>query len=333
LTDPNYNLLGFLVNPEGFGLDTQTTVSAVDKNGAATAYGKTMQFFWRNPEAGHWKFLLEINYNISGAQTSIPFTGRLAYNTVNVAAPTLPNNSSTHLASGKAVVVPVHITNNGNTAKNYFVDARLSQTEQLYLGSVTNIAVPGTSQYLTVVPPETTSVYMAAQSLTKVPITFDMSPWLGDPDLLGTPGFNIYGHPSADATVTGSEVTPGVWGVAPVVMGPTPQGNPTPTTVDIGGLATTETFDGQVTSTTGDQWANWVGASSTAFKPLTLAPGASGTIDVTITPSGNDGTAVTGNLYVDTAPVPDFTTEVGWFTFAGADEAAALPYSYTIGAS
>jgi len=333
LTDPNYNLLGFLVSPEGFGLDTQTTVSAVDKNGAATAYGKTMQFFWRNPEAGHWRFLLEVNYNISGGQTSIPLTGTLRYNTVTVTARTLPNSSGTHLASGKAVVVPVHITNNGNTTKNYFVDARLTQMEQLYLGSVSNIAVPGTGLYLTVVPPETSSVFVAAQSLTSVPINFDVFPWLGDPDVIGTPGFNIYGHPSAQATVTGSEVTPGVWGVAPVVIGPTPHGNATPTTVDIGGLATTQTFDSQVTSTTGDQWANWVGASSAAYKPLTLAPGASGTINVTVTPSGSDGTAVTGNLYVDSAPVPDFSTQVGWYTFQGGDEVAALPYTYTIGAS
>ena len=35
--------------------------------------------------------------------------------------------------------------------------------------------------------------------------------------------------------------------------------------------------------------------------PLTLAPGASGTVTVQITPSGAAGSVVTGHLYIDTA--------------------------------
>ncbi len=331
LSDANYNLLGFLVNPEGFGVDTQTTISAVDKNGAVTAYGKTMQFFWRNPEPGNWKFVLAINYNTSGAQTSLPFTGTLAYNSVKITAPTLPNSTSTNLPAGTAVVVPVQITNTGNTTKSYFVDARSTSTAQLYLGS-TEIAVPGSHQFVTLIPPETTSATVTSQSLTSVPVNFDFGPNYGDPDTQGTPGVNIFGHPAADATVIGSELTPGLWQASPAVIGPTPGGNPVSTTMDLGGLATTLGFDSAVTSTTGDIWANAVGASTADYKPLVLAPGASGTIDVTITPNAASGTAISGTLFVDTfSASPDFSTTTGfWFTGAGGDEAAALPYSYTV---
>ena len=54
--------------------------------------------------------------------------------------------------------------------------------------------------------------------------------------------------------------------------------------------------------------------------PITLNPGQTGTITVTITPSGASGTVVRGTLYIDNF---DFFTEAG-------DELAALPYAYTI---
>ena len=54
--------------------------------------------------------------------------------------------------------------------------------------------------------------------------------------------------------------------------------------------------------------------------PITLNPGQTGTITVTITPSGASGTVVHGTLYIDDF---DFFTD-------GGDELVALPYTYTI---
>jgi len=54
--------------------------------------------------------------------------------------------------------------------------------------------------------------------------------------------------------------------------------------------------------------------------PITLNPGQTGTITVTITPSGASGTVVRGTLYIDNF---DFFTD-------GGDELVALPYTYTI---
>jgi hypothetical protein len=54
--------------------------------------------------------------------------------------------------------------------------------------------------------------------------------------------------------------------------------------------------------------------------PITLNPGQTGTITVTITPAGASGTVVHGTLYIDNF---DFLTD-------GGDELVAFPYTYTI---
>ena len=54
--------------------------------------------------------------------------------------------------------------------------------------------------------------------------------------------------------------------------------------------------------------------------PLVLEPGHTGTITVTITPSGTTGSVVQGTLYIDSF---DNYTDAG-------NELVALPYEYTI---
>ena len=54
--------------------------------------------------------------------------------------------------------------------------------------------------------------------------------------------------------------------------------------------------------------------------PVTLQPGESATITVTITPSGAKGSVVTGHLYID-----DFN-----FFLLDGDELIDLPYTYSI---
>jgi hypothetical protein len=60
--------------------------------------------------------------------------------------------------------------------------------------------------------------------------------------------------------------------------------------------------------------------------PIVIAPGASVTINVTITPSAASGTVVKGTLYVDDvlAAIPPYSQLSG-------DELGALPYEYTVG--
>jgi hypothetical protein len=75
-----------------------------------------------------------------------------------------------------------------------------------------------------------------------------------------------------------------------------------------------------VTASTGDVWAETVNPNAT-YTPMTLAPGQTGTITLTFTPSAPKGTVVRGFIGVDT---------YNSFTVTG-DELINIPYSYTVG--
>jgi hypothetical protein len=77
---------------------------------------------------------------------------------------------------------------------------------------------------------------------------------------------------------------------------------------------------------TGDFWPTSINPA-TMFSPITLNPGQTATINVTIAPSGAPGTVVRGTLYVD-----DFASETptNYLCTESGDELAALPYTYTI---
>ena len=85
-------------------------------------------------------------------------------------------------------------------------------------------------------------------------------------------------------------------------------------------IATTNAFDSAITSSTGDAWALSFNAQA-PYTPLTLAPGQSGTITLTITPSAPKGTVVSGFIAVDTF---NKATSSG-------DEIINIPYTYTVG--
>ena len=88
--------------------------------------------------------------------------------------------------------------------------------------------------------------------------------------------------------------------------------------------ATIAAFDPNVTSSTGDIELASINPAAT-FSPIVINPGQTGTIDVTITPSGSSGTVVSGTLYVD-----DFLTNVPPYGQEASDEVDGLSYQYTI---
>ena len=75
----------------------------------------------------------------------------------------------------------------------------------------------------------------------------------------------------------------------------------------------------------GDIWLESVNPTA-PFSPITINPGQSATINVTITPTGPVGTVISGDLYVD-----DFVNGVSPYGQLTGDELAAIPYEYTIG--
>ena len=91
--------------------------------------------------------------------------------------------------------------------------------------------------------------------------------------------------------------------------------------------AETKAFDPNMQSSSGDLWQSAVDPSAFGLLvPLAVNPGDAVVVDVTITPSGPNGTVVSGTLYVD-----DLTYGIPPYGQVSGDELTAIPYSYTIG--
>jgi hypothetical protein len=339
IPDNGYNLQGLLVDPNGMQLNVQSNITAVDPNtGSPTAYSNTLQFFRYNPQPGRWRFILLINFTASGNQTSLPFTAHIGFNAARITASGLPNSPSIRLPAGKPVTIPVAITNTGVATEQYFVDARLTTSAVLPLlalaptsGTLPSFGLDflpfvGT---LFVVPTETSDVAFAAQS--SVPINMDAfnnagappAGITGSPDLFATP--TSPAGTTVVASLSAPEVPFGPWGVSPSLIGPYgPAGAPTEP-VATGAAALMQQFDAAVSSTSGNIWADLT-LNTNTYNPLVLAPGHSGTINVTITPAASQvGKTVTGYLYVDTFNIVD-----GFAIPFSGDEVVRIPYSYTV---
>ena len=319
----------YLVSPDGDTLGYgQNSLNGVNSN-SLTAY--TL-----NPVQGTWTLIVVFAEPVVGDEISQPFTGNVQFNHVRVNASGLPDSVSTTLAAGTPVSIPVTITNNGAAPQGFFVDARLDATQSLTLAAVPptalTVALPMVSYFPTwFVPTETSSIALLQTST--VPAMFDFSPFSGDPDL---PSANLGTGPLCSNTASGSysprggTVTAGYWSAGPTECGPYAYTGSPPSAA--AGSATialtvqTKSFDPAVTAPTGDLWLQAANPGA-PFAPVTINPGETGTINVTITPSGAPGTVVTGTLYIDT--VASGVPPPAYSQFAG-DELAAIPYTYTI---
>ena len=131
---------------------------------------------------------------------------------------------------------------------------------------------------------------------------------------------------NANVTLNEPEVSPGLWLINPAEEGPFRASGAPAVTASANLNAVTQTFDPSMTSSTGDMWSNFNGLSSTPFDAVYLAPGASATITVSVTPTDPPGTPISGTLYVD-----DYTLGTPFVSgLIESDELAAIPYSYSI---
>jgi hypothetical protein len=309
LAHPGYGLEGFLIDPNGEPLDAQTTAND------NLAPGPTMQFFRGSPANGRWTLVLLVALPVDGSHLSEPFTGAITFTRPTVTNRGIPNSSSTVLRAGHPVTATIKVTNTGNIAKDYFADPRLKGKvkQQLLGGDVNNVALPLSlsAQPNWLVPTNTNALAMAAQGT--VPITMDVSWAFGDPDFPGVSSGN-----NSAAAFAAPEVAPGFFFALPEATGPFTA--PTAGTVNLAAVANTNPFDSAVTSTSGDVWAQSVDASA-PYSPLTLNPGQTGTITLTITPDAPKGTVVHGFIGVDTLNLAT----------ASGDELINIPYSYKVG--
>ena len=319
LRDPDYVLQGMINPPFNQGLDLQSTANNANKPGRA------LQFFRRTPEPGLWTVSFVMTDALDGAHLSDPFTGTVSFKAPAVTASGLPNSASTVLPAGKPVTATINVTNDGEIAKDYFADPRLNTLAQLpLLGTNTVGGFSFTDTQLTVaepvplnenphflVPPDTVKLVTNAQST--LPLSMDMNSDDNDPEEQAVSTGN-----NAVATLVTPEASPGQEWIGVQPRGPF--ASPVSGTTKLTMVATANAFDSAVTSSTGDAWAQAVDAKA-SYTPVTLDPGQSGTITLTITPNAPKGTVVRGFIAVDTF---NKATDSG-------DEIINIPYSYTVG--
>jgi hypothetical protein len=279
-------------------------------------------------------------YNpVTGLELTEPFTGTIQFNGVNVTS-NLPNGGFSRISSGRTQTYNVNVTNTGNAPEAFFVDPRLNQNVSMSLPDQ-NSDVPATGLSLPlpllttnysfpfyIVPSQTTQ--LQASLTGSAPVTFDLEYFPGDPDL--SPGVNSRWNTSggfrgntASVTLNEPQVSPGLWLLNPAEIGPFgPSGAPA-VTANANLNVITQAFDPTITSSTGDFWSAAEGLSA-VFAPVWVAPGASTTITVSVSPTGPPGSRVSGTLFVDDYSL---ASEFG-VDLPNADELAAIPYSYTV---
>jgi hypothetical protein len=306
--DPNTPVEGVLTSPAGQADAQQTTVQSA---GGV----ETMQLYQRDPLPGRWRFTLAVSNPVGGTTIAGPFTGTVSLGALPVSATGVPDSANTVIRAGRSVTGTVRVSNAGNAPMSVFIDPRRSNSTFYSLQSIdqaTGLSLPlntGQNPPIFIVPTETNLLLAAAQATA--PITFDWG--FNDPDLEGvSKGDNAAGAFSAP------EVTPGLWFMAPSLIGPFK--GPAAGTVNTGMAARARVFDTSVTSSTGDQELDYVDPSAPPAKPVTVHPGQTVTIPVTFTASGHRGRVVTGDLLIDDNVA----------AAASANELKAIPYKYRV---
>ncbi len=332
--DTGDGVVAFLQDPHGETVASSSSVTLDSSQQNVTTTG-TVNVYKDAPQAGTWTVVLDWLQPVSGSELSEPFTGSVNFNQVSVSS-NLPTAQG-HLKKGHTYTFDVTVKNTAQSPEAFFLDPRTSSTATIRLPdqfgsdqSMTLPLPPGLTFPVYVVPTDTSGMQT---SLTgSGPVTYDIEPFTGDPDLspaLAAPG--VTASQSGDTASlnfsASGEVYPGFWYLNPSEIGPYgPSGAPS-ITASATFSAVTAAFDPTVTPSTGDLWSLANNITSGAFTPVYLAPGASAVIPLTITPTGRPGAVVSGFIKLDDAF--QFNALIG-VPNSGGDELASLPFSYRV---
>jgi hypothetical protein len=333
--NPNNPFTMFLIDPAG-----EAVGQGANELPSSTAPGYTNQLGAQvhalSPAPGKWTLVVAFVPQVSGTAISEPFTVNTSESAVPASAQRLPNSTGTRLAAGKAQTYQVKVTNTSSAPTAYFVDPRLSSDATLHLVSLNNatIPIPLTGESVLpefLVPTHTTTINPTAQTDGSTPIMFDAQAPAGDPDIGSGTGTSV------TAAFGANPIAPGAWTIAPDVVGPFGADGVPNENVTTSMTATSNAFDPDVSSSTGDMWQGSVDpAALTGLSPVVIGPGQTGTISVTITPSGAAGSQKSGTLYIDAEDLFQFQVNANVVNLStgnplpNGSEVAAIPYSYTV---
>jgi Subtilase family len=317
LANPNYQLTGYLVDPNGQALDEQSNAK-LDASDNVVGFGRNMQFFTANPSSGLWTVTLLVSGPVDGTHLSEPFTGKISFAAPRVTSNGIPDSPGTVLQAGKPVTARITVSNTGTIRKDYFADARRNgRVQQVLLGDdINDVGLPLSlsAQPNWLVPPGTNALTVLASAT--VPITMEAGFFSGDPDVGGV----SFGN-NAASQLTAPELAPGFYFGVPEATGPFPAGGVGPgASVDLAAVANTNPFDPAVSASTGDLWAASVDPTA-QYSPLSIPAGGTGKITLTITPTARKGTVVRGFIAVDTFNPASLS----------GDQVTFLPYTYRVG--
>ncbi len=326
---------GVLIDPNG-ELSDVTSNSALDPS-FNQVQGKGLQLFSANPLAGRWQFVVVVQNPVTGNDLSQTFDGTVTFDKVRVDAPSLPNSPSVKLPKGQPTTVNVRVHNTGVEPLAVGVDARTSKVQTLQAvpiqGSATFDLPPDPAQepiYLT--PPNTSKLTVAANSTT--PAQLELQGSAAGFDLFGDLAQAQQGNSLSVASVSENKgyISKGIWFTNMQQIGPfTDAGAPAGSSTLSASMKTLG-FDSAVTSSTDDPFLGSIDPTAGLGSPAIIAPGATATIQVVVTPTGNKGSKVDGLLNIVTLPLLSTTTANGGLPQVTTGSViAALPYRYTVG--
>jgi hypothetical protein len=317
-----------LVDPQGqaVAIGTNETI-ATSAAGPTGVLSLGAELHALAPAGGTWDVVVDFEGQVSGTALSEPYTVSVDQTAVAATSAGVPDSPANHLARGSAYQATVTVHNTGTAPQAYFVDPRLDTASTVALrplGGTAATVVPGSTGVTYIVPTDSSDLTWSATST--VPVLAEATDYFGDPDLVGS----VVGTSASGALSAGAAdpLAQGPWLVAPTEVGAFgPAAAPT-APAKTAMSVTTATFDPAVTSSTGDLWEEAIHPNTTTIDLIVVGPGQSAQIPVTITPGAAVGSIVTGTLYVDDANLLAF----GYSYTPDADQVAAVPYSYTVGA-
>ena len=328
--DAGIQLEGVLVDPNDETQSIGSNAYSSADGSSITSQGRTMQLNAADPVPGRWRVIVLVQNPVTGKELGEKFSGTIAFGRAKVAAVGVPTSTATSLPQGQATTAQVTVTNTGIAPVNVQLDPRTDAVRSRPLTSPfgsQDFQLPDHGAPTFLVPPGTTS--LTATAVSDVPAVVDLLPGAQGIEVVGGLQAGKKGSTVSSATVKEKPgtVSTGIWYTDVNEIGPVgPSGPPTADSqVDL--TARTPDFDTAVTSSTGDFWPVVLDPQADIGTPVTIQPGGSATVTVSIKPTGKVGSTVHGVLNVIVPPsfaYPNFNTT--------GDVITSLGYAYTVGA-